>query len=174
MFKVTLSCLNKGKHFEIKGKCLFHCICVKAAVSEGPDAKPAPFKSSKTERALSYSGQRERCGWWNGALKPATGQPKLCGWFEPHSPVYTFSISGGKLGFLSVWSTIFWLYGVENRIQFLFNTSSLTDHQMWHFLSHKKCWYQRTLATAFPCFFKTFGVRWFTESIWLWKSALKH
>lgn len=94
-------------------------------------------------------GQRETYGWRRAALKPANGQPKLCGWFEPHSPLHTFSISGGKLGFLSVWSTIFWLYGVENRIQFLFNTSSLTNHQM---PVTKKCWYQRTLTTAFPCF----------------------
>lgn len=68
--------------------------------------------------------------WMAKSRSEATGQPKLCGWFQPHSPVYTFSISGGKLGFLSVWSTIFWLYGVENRIQFLFNTSSLTNRQM--------------------------------------------
>lgn len=112
-----------------EGKCLFRCICVKAAMSEGPDAKPAPFKSSKTEWALSYSGQKGNM-WMAKSRSEATGQPKLCGWFQPHSPVYTFSISGGKLGFLSVWSTIFWLYGVENRIQFLFNTSSLTNHQM--------------------------------------------
>lgn len=121
-----LSYLNQRKHFEIKGKCLFYCICIEAARCKAS----FPFKLRKTEQAFSYSAQRETCGWWNGALKPATGQPKFCGWFEPHSPVYTFSISGGKLGFLSVWSTIFWLYGVENRIQFLFNASSLTNHQM--------------------------------------------
>lgn len=96
----------------------------------GARCKASSFEIKQNRASAPYSGQREPCGWWNAALKPAAGQPKLCGWFGPHSPVYTFSISGGKLGFLSVWSTIFWLYGVENRIQFLFNTSSLTNHQM--------------------------------------------
>lgn len=36
----------------------------------------------------------------------ATGQQKLCWWFAPHSHVHTLPILGGKLGFLSVWSTI--------------------------------------------------------------------
>lgn len=123
-------------------------------------------RSERFHISQHCGGQRETYGWRSAALKPANGQPKLCGWFEPHSPRHTFSISGGKLGFLSVWSTIFWLYGVENRIQFLFNTSSLTNHQM---PVTKSAGIKELWQLHFPASFKTFGVGWFAESIRLWK-----
>lgn len=58
-----------------------------------------------------------------------------------HLNVLTFPISADKLGFLTaltnVWSNILWLYGEENRIKFLFNTFSLTNHWM---SSKKRAW----------------------------------
>lgn len=141
-----------------------------ARCKSGSSLNPAN-PSERFHISQHCGGQRETYGRRSAALKPANGQPKLCGWFEPHSPLHTFSISGGKLGFLSVWSTIFWLYGVENRIQFLFNTSSLTNHQM---PVTKSAGIKELWQLHFRASFKTFGVGWFAESIRLWKSALKH
>ena len=65
----------------------------------------------------------------------------------PHSQISNFR---GKSRIPECVKYHFWLYGVENRIQFLFNTSSLTNHHIT-----QKCLYQRILKTALPCFLKT-------------------
>lgn len=63
-----------------------------------------------------------------------------------------FQFPAGKLGFLtaltSVWSTIFWLYGVENMIQFLLNAFSLTD--CWMSSTESVCLYpSRTIIVYY-------------------------
>lgn len=169
LLKPRKTCWNKRKMFDLLH--LYGSIGVTGARCKSSSSLNPANLSERFHISQHCGGPRETYGWWSVALKPANGQPKLCGWFEPHSPLHTFSISGGKLGFLSVWSTIFWLYGVENRIQFLFNTSSLTNHQM---PVTKSAGIKELWQLYFRASFKTFGVGWFAEFIRLWKSALKH